>query len=160
ATPDSARGEGRGSQSTRGEGPLTLGDRRFLGRGNSPMESHDTSTMFVGREDELRLLGKELAEAAAGRGRLVTVAGDAGIGKTRIIEECIARASVPPGRVVWAPCQEQAGAPAYWPWVRAIRSYVSGCDPKTLAAELGPNAPEVAQLVVTLRERMPDIALP
>jgi len=46
---------------------------------------------FVGRENEIRLLEAELAEASAGRRRLVTVAGDAGIGKTRAVEEFVAR---------------------------------------------------------------------
>ena len=42
------------------------------------MEFHALSgTAFVGREDEIRLLEAELAEAGAGRGRLVTVAGEA-----------------------------------------------------------------------------------
>jgi predicted ATPase len=86
------------------------------------MEFHALSgNAFVGREEEIRLLEAELAEASAGRGRLVTLAGDAGIGKTRAVEEFVARAPIPSGRVVWGPCPEQPGAPAYWPWVKIIR---------------------------------------
>src|SRR5262245_39060465 len=112
---------------------------------------------FVGREHELRVLEGELAEAAAGRGRLVAVAGDAGIGKTRMIEELIARACVPPGRVVWGPCPEQPGAPAYWPWARALRAYATACEPEKLAAELDSSPPEIAQLL-SLQHAPPDIA--
>src|SRR5215813_8907887 len=55
---------------------------------------------FVGRDEELRFLEAELADASAGRGRLVAIAGDPGIGKTRVVEEFIARAALPTGRVV------------------------------------------------------------
>ena len=42
-------------------------------------------TPFVGRERELGVLAGALADARAGRGRLVAVVGDAGIGKTRLV---------------------------------------------------------------------------
>src|SRR5262249_26607690 len=92
---------------------------------------------FVGREDELRVLEAEFAEAAAGRGRLGTIAGDPGIGKTRAGEEVVARATIPSGRVLWGPCPEQPGAPPYWPWRQAIRAHAAESDPGTLVTELG-----------------------
>jgi predicted ATPase len=89
---------------------------------------------FVGREEELRLLEAELGDATAGRGRLVAIAGDPGIGKTRVVEEFIARASLPPGCVVWGPCSEHPGAPPYWPWQQAIRAYADTDDGAHLPA--------------------------
>jgi tetratricopeptide (TPR) repeat protein len=109
---------------------------------------------FVGREEELRLLEAELTEAAAGRGRLVAIAGDPGIGKTRVVEEFIARAAVPPGRVVWGPCPQHPGAPPYWPWQQAIRAYADTNDPATLASELGAEAADIARLVPALRRHV------
>ena len=44
-------------------------------------------TPFVGRERELALLVDRFREAAAGRGQVVFVAGDAGIGKSRLLHE-------------------------------------------------------------------------
>ncbi len=44
-------------------------------------------TTFVGRERELALLVDRFREAAAGRGQVVFVAGDAGIGKSRLLYE-------------------------------------------------------------------------
>src|SRR5262245_38957281 len=119
------------------------------------MDSHEIrGRVFVGRDEELRVLAAELAEAAAGHGRLVSVTGDAGSGKTRLVEEFVARAQIPSGRVVWGPCPEQPGAPPYWPWVQAIRAYA---DP-TLGAELGAGGPALAQLVPVpaLRQELPD----
>jgi tetratricopeptide (TPR) repeat protein len=125
------------------------------------MDPHELrGSAFVGRENELGLLEAELAEAAAGRGRLITVAGDAGIGKTRLVEEFVARAPIPSHRVVWGPCPEQPGAPAYWPWQQAIRAYAHGCEAGVLATELGSSAPEIARLVPALREHLPALDAP
>ncbi len=41
---------------------------------------------LVGREEELKALDQALASAAAGRGQVVELTGDAGIGKTRLLE--------------------------------------------------------------------------
>ncbi|HET8787338.1 MAG TPA: AAA family ATPase, partial [Actinomycetes bacterium] len=43
------------------------------------------------REPALEALGGWLAEAGAGRGRLVLVAGEAGVGKTALVEEFTVR---------------------------------------------------------------------
>jgi ATP/maltotriose-dependent transcriptional regulator MalT len=47
---------------------------------------------MIGRADELDALTSALDEARAGRSRVVLVGGEAGIGKTRLVEELIARA--------------------------------------------------------------------
>jgi predicted ATPase len=48
--------------------------------------------LFVGRDQELADLGSALEEAASGRGSLVLVTGEPGIGKTRLMSE-LARAA-------------------------------------------------------------------
>src|SRR5262249_10892262 len=109
---------------------------------------------FVGRDEELRFLEAELADASAGRGRLVAIAGDPGIGKTRVVEEFIARAALPTGRVVWGPCPEHPGAPPYWPGQQAIRAYAESNDPTTVASQLGAEAVDIARLVPALRRHV------
>src|SRR5262245_61343843 len=52
---------------------------------------------FVGRERELDLLAAGLRDARAGRTRFVLVTGDAGIGKTRAVEELVRHAELPAG---------------------------------------------------------------
>src|SRR5215211_6086304 len=79
--------------------------------------------VFVGRERELERLRDAADAALAGRGSLQLLVGEPGIGKTRAAEELATYARVRGARVYWGRCREDEGAPAYWPWVQAIRSY-------------------------------------
>ncbi len=74
-----------------------------------------TSGSFVGRQREMAELKAVLDEALAGRGRLVMLAGEPGIGKTRTAQELAAHATQRGGQVLWGRCYEEEGAPAYWP---------------------------------------------
>jgi class 3 adenylate cyclase len=107
--------------------------------------------------DELRAT---LEEALSGRGRLVLLVGEPGIGKTRTAEEFTTYARLRKAQVLWGRCYEGEGAPAYWPWVQAIRSYVHDRDPKQLLSELGSAAPDIAQVVSEVRERLPGLVPP
>lgn len=53
----------------------------------------DHAAPLVGREEEMRLLRAALEEPTRGRGRLVEVVGDAGVGKSRLLEEVRREAS-------------------------------------------------------------------
>jgi DNA-binding SARP family transcriptional activator len=116
--------------------------------------------IFVGRERELAQLDAALADARAGRGRLVLLSGESGIGKSRLADELANRAAAAGVAVLWGRCWEAGGAPAYWPWVQALRTYVRDCDGATLREQLGRGAPEVAHLLPELRELYPDLPEP
>ena len=88
----------------------------------------------MGREHELTLLERSLADARTGRGRLAVVTGARGIGKSRLADELASRAKGFGVRVLWGACWEAGGAPAYWPWVQALRASVRGADPATVGA--------------------------
>src|SRR4051794_15565654 len=77
---------------------------------------------FVGRGRELDLLGARLDDAMAGRGSLVLLAGEAGIGKSRLCAELASRAAARGARVLTGRCWEAGGAPAFWPWIDALRT--------------------------------------
>ena len=115
---------------------------------------------FVGREPELVRLRAALEAALAGRGRLVMLAGEPGIGKTRIALELAHEAGGRGARVVWGRCFEREGAPPYWPWLQAIRSYVGACDPGRLRAELGAGAAAVAEVVPEVAQRLGGLEAP
>jgi AAA ATPase domain len=87
---------------------------------------------FVGRVQELADLAAALQEAAAGRGSLVLLTGEPGIGKTRLMSELGRLAGESGLRVVAGRCWEEGGAPPYWPWTQIVRS--AGGDLERLAA--------------------------
>src|SRR5262245_26369874 len=104
-----------------------------------------TRRAFVGRERELGTLETSLHTAAAGHGQVVALSGEAGIGKTRTVEEFLARAGIPHEQVLWGRCPEDEGVPSYWPWAQAIRGHVERSERDVLRVELGSSAPEVAR---------------
>ncbi|MGH2982347.1 MAG: protein kinase domain-containing protein [Solirubrobacterales bacterium] len=116
--------------------------------------------VFVGREAELAQLREAADETLAGRGRLVLIAGEPGIGKTRTAEELATYAQVRGANVHWGRCHEDEGAPAYWPWVQAIRSYVREADPVALAWEMGSGAADIARVVPEVAERVGEAGAP
>jgi class 3 adenylate cyclase/tetratricopeptide (TPR) repeat protein len=116
--------------------------------------------VFVGREKEMDELRAGLEDALSGRGRLLMLVGEPGIGKTRTAEELATYASLRNTQVLWGRCYEGEGAPAYWPWVQVIRSYVHDRDSQALMSEMGPGAADIAQVVSEVRERLPGLPTP
>ena len=85
------------------------------------VESHsnrDIGSVFVGRRLEMAGLTASLAEAMSGQGRIVMLAGEPGIGKTRTAKELASYAEGQGVQVLWGWCYEQEGAPPFWPWVQ------------------------------------------
>ena len=116
--------------------------------------------VFVGREREMDDLRAGLDDALSGRGRLVLLMGEPGIGKTRMADELTTYARLRGAQVLVGRCYEGEGAPAYWPWVQVIRSYVHDRDAEALASVMGPGAADIAQIVSEVRERVPSLPEP
>jgi hypothetical protein len=83
---------------------------------------------FVGRARELDALAGACERAACGRGGLVLVTGDAGVGKTALMREAARRAEGAGFAVGWGDCWPDGGSPPLWPW------------PGLLAAAIGRDA--------------------
>ncbi|HVE67346.1 MAG TPA: BTAD domain-containing putative transcriptional regulator [Solirubrobacteraceae bacterium] len=112
---------------------------------------------LVGRERELAALTEGLDDALAGRGRLFLLAGEPGIGKSRLAEELAERARDRGARVLVGRCWEAGGAPAFWPWVQALRECLHDADRATLHQRLGGSGADLATILPELRELVPDI---
>src|SRR6059036_256184 len=108
-----------------------------------PPPHQRTEAVFVGRHHELVELRAGLEDAVTGRGRFFLVVGEAGIGKTRLVEELAREAAARGHLVLWGRCWEGEGAPPYWPWIQVIRA----CLPRVAD---GAGAPYLAQLVPEL----------
>ena len=110
--------------------------------------------MFVGRQKEMGDLKGCLEDALSGRGRLVMLVGEPGIGKSRTAQELTTYAGLRGAQVLWGRSYEEQGVPPYWPWVQAIRSYVRERDPEQLSSEMGSGAAAIAEVVSDVRERL------
>ncbi len=76
---------------------------------------------FLGRRQELDALRERLEDVRDGGGSLVVIAGESGIGKTRLTQEFSERAAASGALVVWGRCWElELGAPAFAPWLEAL----------------------------------------
>jgi tetratricopeptide (TPR) repeat protein len=75
---------------------------------------------LLGREADLRAIDLARDAAARGSGGLVTIAGEAGIGKTRLAEEAVARAVDAGFAAAWGSGWPEGGAPPLWPWQHVL----------------------------------------
>ncbi len=116
--------------------------------------------VFVGREREMALLLAGVEDAMSGMGHLFLLAGEPGIGKSRLAYETASRAGERGVRVAWGRCWEAGGAPAYWPWVQSLRSYLRDADPELLRSQLGAGASLVTQILPEVAEALPDVPAP
>jgi DNA-binding CsgD family transcriptional regulator/tetratricopeptide (TPR) repeat protein len=108
-----------------------------------------TSDAFVGRRGELRELESALDEVRGGRSQLVLLAGESGVGKSRLAGEFAARARVAGARVLTGDCVELGdGELPYGPIVSALRPLARAGDP--VLDELGPARSELARLLPEL----------
>ena len=73
---------------------------------------------FVGREAPLAALVSAVQAGELGERVVALVAGEPGIGKSRLVREMAARVS---SQVLWAGCWEGDGAPPYWVWRQLLR---------------------------------------
>ena len=115
---------------------------------------------FVGRERELAEMAVGLQDAIGGQGRLFLLSGEPGIGKSRLAEELARYARDRGALVLVGRCWEAGGAPAFWPWVQSLRSYLRGTDRDDVVSELGPGAAEIAPVLPELYELIPGLPRP
>jgi eukaryotic-like serine/threonine-protein kinase len=110
-----------------------------------------TGSGLVGRERELGQLLPVVDAALGGRGALVLVGGEPGIGKSRLAEVLAGHAAGRGAAVLVGRCWEAGGAPPYWPWVQALDAYARAADPSQPA----PEAPALAAILPSLAQRAP-----
>jgi predicted ATPase len=129
---------------------------------NEPVYT-STATPFVGRERELRALQEGLDTAINGRTSLVLVSGEAGMGKSRLVEEASEVARSKGVRVLFGRCLEAIDSPAYWPWIQILRQLCNELTDSELRAagvshEIGTLVPQVAERLGLQRPAQPPSA--
>ncbi len=92
----------------------------------------------VGREAPLRQLVERLEWAASGRGTVLLLGGNAGVGKSRIVRELKHEATARRVRVIEGRCSSAESSVPYAPLMDALRFRISRGEGETVAKMLGP----------------------
>src|SRR3954470_17561910 len=109
------------------------------------------SPTLVGRATELSAMARALDGALAGTPIHQLVAGEAGVGKSRLVSEAAALATGRGIRVVVGGCADVGhGGVPYGPIVEALRTLVRTLDPAMLETVMGGARDDLARLVPTL----------
>nr|WP_264010647.1 BTAD domain-containing putative transcriptional regulator [[Mycobacterium] manitobense] len=111
---------------------------------------------FVGRGSELERMATWQAALDSGT-RAVLIAGEPGVGKTRLAGEWSSRAHEQGAVVLYGRCDEDLGAP-YQPFAEALRSLVPCLGPDRLRRLRGVES--LLPLVPGLVDALPDLAVP
>ena len=112
-----------------------------------------------GRAEELDRLERAWKDAATGIGGLALVAGEPGVGKTRLAAEVARRALADGGVVLYGRCDEDLGV-AYQPMIEVLRAYLSASGTAHLGALARRSGGELVRLVPELADRIPALPTP
>ena len=113
-------------------------------------------TRFVGRDTEFATLVQALERAGAGHGQVVAVVGEAGVGKSRLVYECVHSHHTQGWRVLESASVSYGKATPYFPVLDLLRRYAhldEGDDPRTIRAK-------VTGQLLTLDEALQDAIAP
>jgi len=122
------------------------------GPGRTPAALTPTAALYVGREAEMRQIRELLECAVSGRGAVLLLAGDAGIGKTRTADELVATARERGAQVLVARCYEGEGAPEFWAWLQILRAHLRRQAPEQVRELIAGEAAELSRLLPELAE--------
>ena len=116
---------------------------RLLGERRSQAMAARTAVAprrLVGREEELAAVTGALAGLSEGRGGIVGITGEAGVGKSRLTEEAWAFAADRGFRWLETRCLSYGAGLTYWPYTELLRGFVglhADDAPADAAARLG-----------------------
>jgi class 3 adenylate cyclase/tetratricopeptide (TPR) repeat protein len=114
-------------------------------------------TPFVGRDSSRTQLRLQLDYTWRGRGAVVMIGGEAGVGKTRLSQEIAAEARQRGFGVLAGHCYETHADLPYMPWVEMLEEMVRQLDSHAARELLGSYAAALAQMVPELRRMLSDI---
>ncbi|PRY19795.1 ATP-binding protein [Pseudosporangium ferrugineum] len=115
-------------------------------RGTPAVAAPPPPAGLAGRDRELTLLAQAWEDTAAGRGAVLLISGEAGIGKTRLADELARRAAVT-GRVLATRCYEAERSLFLQPVVEALTRLLPGLPADRVRDAAGDRAPALAALV-------------
>jgi len=114
---------------------------------------------FAGRDVEVAEMKATWETTTSGAREVVLLAGEPGIGKSRLCAEMARFVQQHDGLVLYGKCDDEMGVP-YQPFVEALAFFVEHWPASTLREHLGPFPGELARLVPSIHERLPDVPAP
>ncbi len=118
------------------------------------------TTPYVGRDREMGKLAAALERVRTGAAAVALIAGEPGIGKTRLVHEFCRGAVDQHSAVVLSGGCHDGDVVANAPFVEAFSAWARQLDPDTLRDRLGPEGPVVARLVPAMRTILPTLEEP
>jgi DNA-binding CsgD family transcriptional regulator len=113
------------------------------------------SRVFIGLERELKQLQSVFDGAVSGRGALMMVMGEPGIGKTALCEHLAAYVNLHGGHTLVGYCYEEGSRSLpYLAFIEALRPYVLSVEITALHKELGTGASDLARIIPEIMERL------
>ena len=127
---------------------------------DSEVLADNAPTPYVGRVAERERLKTMLEAAAGGQGGMALIGGPAGLGKSRLTKEA-AEMATRLGMVIYVGnCLDMSSPPPYQPAIDHLEQAARTLSSEAFRTALGVNAPEVAKLMPSLRQRYDDIPPP
>ena len=115
--------------------------------------------LFVGREMEFDRLRTAWKVSLDGRRQAVLVAGEPGIGKTRLAQELAAVARAEGGTILYGRCDEEFGL-TYQPFVEALDRYLAVCSRQVIDGHVARWGGELSRIVPEFGRRAPAAPAP
>jgi class 3 adenylate cyclase len=117
------------------------------------------ATAYVGRVAERERLTELWGKVCERSLRLALIAGEAGVGKTRLSTHLALELHGEGATVLYGRCDEDLGVP-YQPWVQALGHLVKEAPQRVLDAHVERFGGDLARLVPALRDRVPELPSP
>src|SRR5687768_2874410 len=121
-----------------------------------PSDKPILSSILVGREREIDLLERALAATQEGRGQCLILAGEAGIGKSRLVAELSQNATASGFLTLSGQCFEQDVSFPFAPFIDLLRLFCSRRSSAEIQAAVGPLAVELVKLLPELSLKLPE----
>ncbi len=112
-------------------------------------------TPFTGREREMAFLLRQLDDAKAGSGRVVTVVGEAGMGKSRLLHEFRHSLQERGAAHLQGRCPAHGGGAAYLPFVEVLREALHLGDARAIEDQERDAVARIRELDPELEEFTP-----
>src|SRR5512140_1035462 len=123
-----------------------------------PLTAPILCPVLIGRSSQLETLARLITLAQAGTGQTVLIAGEAGVGKSRLAAEVGTQAAAAGFGLLKGNCFESDRSLPYAPLLDLLRAFCTDHTDGELASALGSQAAEIVKLIPELTDRLPGLA--